>query len=468
MRVPQQTETVPEWARRAIFYHIYPLGFFNAPMSNGGRMASVPRLAGLRDYYDHIQNLGATALYLGPIFESLSHGYDTTDYYTIDRRLGDVNLFRQIVDELHQRGMRVILDGVFHHTGRGFFAFQDLCQSGRESRYKDWYTINWGANSGYNDGFAYECWEGFEALPRLNLDNAEVKEYLFQVARMWLNDIGVDGWRLDVAHKINPSFWWEFRRVCKETRPDCLLVGELVGGDYRTWVAHDLLDSGTDYQLYKALYSSLNDKNFWELKAVLERGQHPEWGLYRDLHMMTFLGNHDVNRIASQLGDKRHLYPALILLLTLPGIPCLYYGDEIGMTGKVKGPEGDAPVRQPMPESDAAWPNADRSLYRETARLAQLRKSHPSVIYGRFAVLETGYQVFSFLREHPREVAVIAVNAGDSAVPIEIPVGREGIPDGLVFRDELDEGRPSYFVSAGKLVIDAVHPGWGRVLFADR
>jgi cyclomaltodextrinase / maltogenic alpha-amylase / neopullulanase len=468
MRFPDQIETIPEWARRAVFYHIYPFGFFNAPQSNSGRSASVPRLASLRNYYDHLQGLGITALYIGPLFESLTHGYDTSDYFTIDRRLGDVNLFRQIVDELHERGIRVILDGVFHHTGRGFFAFRDLLENRRESRYKDWYLINWGADSGYNDGFSYDCWEGHESLPRLNLDHPEVREYLFQVTRMWLGDVGIDGWRLDVAHKISPSFWWEFRRISKETRPDCFLVGELLGGDYRTWVAPDLLDSGTDYQLYKAMWSSFNDKNFWELKAVLERSKHPEWGVFRDLHLMTFLGNHDVNRIASQLTNARNLYPALILLLTLPGVPCLYYGDEVGMTGKVNGPDGDHPVRQAMPAPDDAWPNADRSLYLETSRLVNLRKTHPSLIYGRFAVLETGYEVFSFLREHPREVTVTAVNAGDEPTRIEIAIGREGIPDGTTFRDLLDDAQPEFVVSGGKLVIKTVYPGWGRVLVAAR
>ena len=468
MLKPPQVDYIPEWARRAIFYNIYPIGFFNAPRENSGRSAAVPRLAALRDYYDHLGGLGVTALYLGPIFESHTHGYDTIDYFSVDRRLGDVPLLRQIISELHERGMRVILDGVFHHTGRGFFAFRDLIENGRDSQYKDWYFLNWGADSGYGDGFSYECWEGFEELPRLNLDNPAVREYLFAVNKMWLGDVGIDGWRLDMAYKINPTFWWGFRRLSKELRSDCFLVGEVIGGDYRTWVASDLLDSGTDYQLYKALWSSLNSKNFWELKAVLERAHHTEFGLYQDLSMLTFLGNHDVNRILSQLEDRRHLYAALILLLSLPGIPCLYYGDEIGMTGEVKGPQGDYPVRQQMPAPDGAWPNADRSLYRETAKLTGIRKAHPSLIYGRFAALETGYQTFSFLREHPREAAVVIVNAGDKAAQMEIAIGREGIPDGVVFHDLLDDDRPTFTVSGGTLVVDELYPHWGRVLIAER
>ncbi len=467
MRYPDQTGWVPEWARRAVFYHIYPLGFFNAPRENGGRSATVPRLAGLRNYYEHLSGLGVSALYLGPLFESGTHGYDTIDYRRVDRRLGDNALLAELVRELHERGMRVILDGVFHHTGREFFAFQDLRERQRDSAYREWYLVDWKGESDYGDGFAYQSWEGHQALPRLNLDHEPVRDYLFEVARQWLGEVGIDGWRLDVAQQISPAFWWEFRRVCKETRSDCFLVGELLGGDYRTHVAPDLLDSGTDYQLYKALWSALNHGNFWELKAVLERAMHPEWGLYRDLHLLTFLGNHDVTRIGSLLKDPRHVYVAQILLLTLPGIPCLYYGDEIGMQGRiVEDPRRDDEVRRPMPAPHDVWPDRERALYREIARLTALRREHPALIYGRYAALETGNTVFSYLRQHPRESAVVAVNAGREPESLTIPVGREGIPDGVLFHDTLDAERPAYHVSGGALTVEQVHPGWGRVLIS--
>ncbi len=465
LHTPDQMVWVPDWARRAIFYHIYPLGFLDAPPENSARSAAVPRLANLRRWYDHIANLGVTAIYFGPVFESLTHGYDTIDYFQIDRRLGDNALFRQIVGELHARGLRVILDGVFHHTGRDFFAFKDLRERKRDSPYKDWYFVNWGADSRYRDGFAYDSWEGHESLPRLNLGNPDTRDYVFQVARMWLGDFGLDGWRLDVAYLISPEFWWQFRRVCKEVREDCFLLGEMVGGDYRTWVAPDLLDSGTDYQLYKALWSSFNDRNLWELKAVAERAYHPEWGVFHELSLLNFLGNHDVTRIRSQLADPRHLYPALIALLTLPGIPCLYYGDEVGMDGRAD--QGHSQVRRPMPLPEDPWPNADRSLYRETARLVNLRKAHPSLVYGRFAALETGYTTFSFLRQHPREAAVVAINAADVPTRLDIPIGREGIPDGVVFTDALDESQPTYRVQGGTLTIDPLHSNWGRILIAN-
>ncbi len=455
---------VPDWAQSAVFYHIYPLGFLGAPQENPRQGDPVPRLAELRKWYDHIANLGVTAIYFGPVFESLTHGYDTSDYFCIDRRLGDNTLFQEVLDELHKRGMRVILDGVFNHTGREFFAFRDLREKGRESRYQDWYAVNWSDDNHFGDGFSYKSWEGHEHLPCLNLANPDVRNYIFEVVRMWLGDVGVDGWRLDVAYEIDPGFWWDFRRVCRAVNPECFLLGELFRGDYRKWVASDLLDSGTNYQLYKAIWSSLNDKNFWELKAVMERASHPDWGVFANLMLLNFLGNHDVTRILSLLAKERHIYPALILLLTLPGIPCLYYGDEVGMRGRKE--EGDLALRAPMLLPDAEWPDAERNIYRQTAKLVSLRKSHPALIHGRFATLEVSHTVYSFLRQHGPEWALVALNSGEEPVKITMPVGREEVPDGMTFRDVLNPGEVSYRVEGGKLTLDRLWPGWGAILIA--
>ncbi|MBN1312638.1 MAG: alpha-amylase [Anaerolineae bacterium] len=460
--VAPQIEWIPDWARSAIFYHIYALGFCGAPDMGGQQSSITPRLAELPNWYDHLTDLGVTAIHLGPIFESASHGYDTIDYFRIDRRLGDTSLFRQIVDELHDRGIRIILDGVFHHTGRDFFAFQDICRNKRDSEYVNWYYINWGADSRYGDGFAYDCWEGHQALPNLNLSNPDTRNYIFEVTKMWLGDYGLDGWRLDVAHQVSPDFWWEFRRVSKEANPECFLLGEVFSGDLRTWVAPDLLDSGTNYPLYEAVWRSLNESNLWELKAVMERAAHPEFGVFKDLALLNFLGNHDVNRILSQLNDSRLLYPALLFQFTAPGIPCIYYGDEIGMEGLAGG--DNRGVRQPMPLPHEEWPDEERAIYREMARLASIRKEHPSLLYGSFAALETGYTIFSFLRQHSREKAVVALNSGNAAVPLTIPVGREGVPDGVTFYDVLDPAGPTFTTQGGNLVIDQVYPYWGRIL----
>jgi cyclomaltodextrinase len=465
MRNPYQQSWVPGWAREAIFYHIYPLGFLGAPPQNDPEGEPVPRLADLRKWYDHIAGLGVNAIYFGPLFESVRHGYDTTDYFQIDRRLGDVALFRQIVGELHERGIRVILDGVFNHTGREFFAFRDIREHGQDSRYAGWYHVDWSGESSYQDGFAYECWEGHQSLPRLNLDNPDVRQYIFEVCRMWLGDVGVDGWRLDVAYEISPDFWWEFRRECKRINPDCLLLGEMIYGDYRTWVAPDLLDSGTDYQLYKAFWSSLNDANLWELKYALERAYHSEVGVFGELTLLNFLGNHDVTRILSKLEDPRHIYVALIMLFTVPGIPCLYYGDEIGLTGRKE--EGDQALRRPMLPPDAEWPEQSGHLYREMARMVALRKRLPVLSYGRFAALEVTDTQFSFLRMKDNQVAVVALNAGDEEVAMAIPVGREGVGDGTRFRDALEPDAQTFTVTDGKIEIEPLWPYWGRVLVSE-
>ena len=212
-----------------------------------------------------------------------------------------------------------------------------------------------------------------QSLPKLNLDNPAVREYIFDVARMWIGDVGIDGWRLDVAHEIDPQFWWEFRRVCKAVKADCFLLGELVAGDYRRWVAPDLLDSGTDYQLYAPLYRSFNDANFFDLKAAIERSAHAEYGVYRDLILTTFLSNHDVSRIATQLDNPRHTYAAHILMLTLPGIPMIYYGDEISVLGHKD--DGDFALRLPMPAPDD-WPEQGENLYRVVRKLITIRRQN--------------------------------------------------------------------------------------------
>ena len=452
---------LPDWAGQAVFYHIYPLGFLGAPHRNDLGAEPVPRLAGLRRWYDHLLELGVTALYCGPIFESESHGYDTIDYFSVDRRLGDATLLREIVDELHGRGIRVILDAVFNHTGRGFFAFQDVLQQGPSSPYRDWYHIDWNGNSAYDDGFAYRAWEDHPALPELNVANPDVRAYLFEVARMWLVDVSVDGWRLDVAYELPTDFLWELRRVCKEARPDCFLLGETIRGDYRTWIAPDLLDAGTDYQFYESVWRSFNTANLADLRANLDRSHHLDYGLYRDMALLKFLSNHDVTRIRSRLKDERDLYPALILLMTAPGIPSLYYGDEIGLRGRKE--DGDWSLRQPMPEPEQ-WPAQADNVLRETRRLIELRQAHPVFVYGRYASLYGQGPHLAFLRAYTREIAVIAINADEEPATLTLPVREQGVVDGTTFRDVLNPHLPAATVNGGELVVEGVPPNWGRML----
>jgi len=463
MRIPSQPAShVPEWALRSVFYHIYPLGFLDAPLTNPGG-EPVPRLAALTGWLDHFDGLGVNAFYFGPIFESGSHGYDTTDYFRVDRRLGTNATFQEVLDAFHERGFRVILDGVFNHTGRDFFAFADIRQNGRDSRYHNWYHINWGGESAYDDGFAYQSWQGHQMLPELDLANAEVRAYLFEAVQMWLADVGIDGWRLDVAHELPVEFLWELRRVVREARPDAFLLGEVDRGDYRKWVAPDLLDSGTNYQLHKPLARAFNDANLHDLKASMERAWHSEWGLYREIPLVNFLANHDVTRALSSFDDPRNIYPALIALLTMPGIPMLYYGDEIGMTARKE--QGDQALRQPMPAPGQPWPDADGDLYREIARLVRIRRDHPALLYGRFSALDVSDTTYAYLRQHTRETAVVVLNADtESRAVLNLAVAAEGLRDGTTFRDALDPAYP-VTVASGSLAVDAP-PGWGRILIA--
>lgn len=459
-----KTPWLPGWAIRSFFYHIYPLGFLGAPPNNSGG-EPVPRLADLRRWYDHIAGLGVDAIYFGPMFESVSHGYDTTDYFAIDRRLGDTALFREILGELRGRGMRVILDGVFHHTGREFFAFQDILRNKETSRYRDWYHINWGADSDYGDGFAYECFMEHQSLPRLNLNNPDTRKYMFDVCRYWLGDVGVDGWRLDVAHGIAPDFWWEFRRLCKEINPDCFLLGEVDRGDYNIWVAPDLLDSGTNYHLYYGLQDYFEDGDINHIHASLERGHHPEVGVFKELNLMTFIGNHDVSRVGSLVRHPQAIFPLLLFLMAAPGIPCLYYGEELGMLG-LKQETSDHDMRQPMIPPDAEWPDSGRKLYALISELARIRRDQPALIFGDYFSLHSKPDTLAFVRRYGADCAVVALNLGDTAANLILDLKEANIPDGTPFADPLNREPTVLEAKNGKLSGVHLRPYSGRLLLS--
>eukprot|EP00237_Pycnococcus_provasolii_P014673 CAMPEP_0205948902 /NCGR_PEP_ID=MMETSP1459-20131121/1166_1 /ASSEMBLY_ACC=CAM_ASM_001120 /TAXON_ID=41880 /ORGANISM="Pycnococcus provasolii, Strain RCC931" /LENGTH=868 /DNA_ID=CAMNT_0053320331 /DNA_START=210 /DNA_END=2816 /DNA_ORIENTATION=- len=483
---------VPQWAKEAVFYHIYPQGFFDAPFSNLTHDAPVtPRLALIRDYYDHFEKLGITAIYLSPIFEADTHGYDTLDYFTVDRRLGDNALFKEIVDELHERGIRVVLDGVFNHTGVNHHAFVDLCVNGAgKSHFGEWYhvgarttdfsgwcTVDWdsdldpeqhfnkvgrgGSRAGPEGigerevGFAFDCWEGHSSLPRLNHSHRPVREHIFDVARYWLTEMGIDGWRLDVAHEIEPEFWAEFRHVCQEAKPDSILIGELIHGNYNTWTDNHLLHSGTNYQLQKPIWSSLNDRNYHELRHALLR----ECALYSRLTLLTFLGNHDVTRITSQLHERRHVMLANAFLLFARGIPCLYYGDEIAMEGKaIEGsPERDFPLRRPMPE---VVPQEGLEALDMTSHLVHVRRSVPALNSGELNASEVSctQETLQFTRRLDKQVAVCAFNCSTEQghhVTLSAPHDCE---PGTIFVDVLDNGRKKYVLTGDRVLVPAPEP----------
>ena len=272
------------WYDEAVFYQIYPLGFcraLDAPRDGQNRIGKV------KEWIPHLQKLGVTAVLFNPVFASDFHGYDTEDLLRLDSRLGTDDDFASVCSALHEAGMRVILDGVFNHVGRNFPPFRDVREHREQSRYASWFHIDFGGNTGYGDGFWYEPWEGHYELVKLNLDNPEVRNYLYSCVGKWMDRFGIDGLRLDVAYLLPDFFLSELRDFCLARKSDFFLVGEILGGDYNRLL--NILPSCTNYECRKGLYSSFQSMNLFEIGYSLNRqfGNDP-WTLYRGRHLLTF------------------------------------------------------------------------------------------------------------------------------------------------------------------------------------
>lgn len=319
------------WYDNALFYHIYPLGLLGAEKQNPYGEVN-HRLRELSPWIDHIEKIGCNAIYIGPLFESVGHGYETTDYRKVDFRLGDNDDLKKFVKDCHERNIRVILDGVFNHTGRDFFAFKDIKQIRENSRYKDWYSgVNFRGNNEYNDGFSYDNWGGYNLLVKLNLKNPEVRDYLLDTVKFWVDEFDIDGLRLDAADVLDFDFMRSLRGVADTVKPEFWLMGEVIHGDYSRWVNEGTLHSVTNYQLHKAFFSAHNDHNYFEIAHTVKRLYQMGGERFK---LYNFVDNHDVERIFSKLNNKADFLPVHILLYTLPGIPSLYYGSEFGVEGK--------------------------------------------------------------------------------------------------------------------------------------
>ena len=403
------------WAYESVFYQIFPIGFCGASYQNDE--IATNRIRKLADWADHIQAIGANAIYLSPVFLADSHGYDTRDFTRIDNRLGTDEDFKFVCDTLHQKGIRIVLDGVFNHVGRGFWAFQDVLEKKWDSPYKDWFHINFDGNSCYNDGFWYEGWEGHYELVKLNLRNEAVIAHLFDCIRGWVEKFDIDGLRLDVAYCLDKDFLRRLRQFCDGLKPEFFLVGELLHGDYNQFVADDLLHSCTNYECYKGLYSSFNSMNMFEITHSLLRQFGPEqWTLYKGKHLLCFVDNHDVTRIASQLTDKKHLPLIYALLFGMPGIPCIYYGSEWGAEG-IKQPHSDEMLR---PCFEAPQEN---ELSRHIATLAKAHKESRALCHGSFRqLLLTNRQVI-FERAADGERVLVAINADSESFTAHFDAG---------------------------------------------
>ena len=443
-----------KWYEKAIFYHIYPLGCLGAPVENDRSSGVNPRLAQLGTWIPYLQQLGVTALYLGPLFESGTHGYDTIDYYTVDRRLGTNDDLKRFVVQCHDAGIRVVLDAVFNHVGRGHPAFEDLRTHGWNSHYRSWFFTDFGRQSSYGDRFWYEGWNGHYNLVKLNLREPRVEAYLHEVVRFWIHEFAIDGLRFDAADAMDKQFFNGMRRCCKEVKDDFWLMGEVIHGNYREWASPERCDSVTNYE---GLWSSHNDRNYFEIAYSINR-QYGEGGIYRGIPLYNFADNHDVDRVASQLNDPAHLFPLYLLLFTMPGVPSLYYGSEWGMTGK-KDTRSDLPLR-PYIAIETARDEARKSpLFKVIRTLIAIRKSLAPLRRGDYATLLTDSEQYCFMRRSADETVVVGVNAeaGPVTKSVRIPV-----PDGTVFFDVLND-RERFVVSHGCLTMP-LFPRWGRIL----
>ena len=397
-----------KWFDNAVVYQIYPLGYCGVPRRNPFRPAPPDgegKILRVIDHLPELKKMGFNTVLFNPVFESTAHGYDTVDFMTIDKRLGSKEDFKAVCDALHANGFRIILDAVFNHVGRDFQYFKDVREHKLASQYKDWFHIREG-NSNDNDGFYYEGWEGHYDLVKLNLFNPAVKEHIFTAVKSWADDYDIDGLRLDVAYSLDQGFLKELRNHCKGMKEDFWLMGETLHGDYNTWMNPEMLDSVTNYECYKGLYSSFNDLNMYEIAYSLGNRQFGPGGLYRGKQLYCFVDNHDVSRIASVLKDLRHIEALHVLLFTMPGVPGIYYGSEYGLTGDKK--EGDDVLRPEFIPGDLK----ETGLTKTIAKLTQAHATLKPLYSGDYQQLVLNNQYFAFARSCGDDTVYTLINAG--------------------------------------------------------
>ncbi len=423
------------WAYESVFYQIYPLGFCGAPFENDGE--EKPRILNVIDWIPHIVKLGADAIYFSPVFESDTHGYNTRDFKKIDCRLGNNDDFAKVCKELHKEGIKVVLDGVFNHVGRGFWAFQDVLANREGSKYREWFHINFGGNSNYNDGLWYEGWEGNYDLVKLNLRNEEVVQHIFDAVRSWVSEFDIDGLRLDVAYCLDKDFLKRLRQFTDSLKEEFFIVGETLHGDYKQWANNEMCHSVTNYECYKGLYSSFNSMNMFEICHSLARQYGPEeWTLYKGMHLLSFVDNHDVTRIASNLSNEKHLPLIYALAFGMPGIPCVYYGSEWG--AKADKSEGDPALRacfeEPVFGELAEW----------ISKLAKAKKGSKALNYGNYRNIVLTNQQCIFERACEGERVLVAINASDQPCVAHFDAG-------CGMAEDLITGKPHDFGGGSEL-----------------
>ena len=435
------------WYDEAVFYHIYPLGLTGAPKQND-YSEPVHRLNKLGPWIGHMKRLGINALYIGPLFESVGHGYETTDYRKLDSRLGTNEDLTAFVKKCHEAGIRVILDGVFNHTGRDFFAFRDLKEKRENSPYRDWYcNVNFWGNNEYGDGFSYENWGGFNLLAKLNQRNPAVRDYICDVIRFWVKEFDIDGLRLDAADVLDFDFMKDLRRTADAVKPDFWLMGEVIHGDYSRWANENTLHSVTNYTLHKGLYSGMNDHNFFEIAHTVNRimGMIPP-----HIKLYNFVDNHDVERIYTKLINKAHFTPVHIMLYTLPGVPSVYYGSEFGIEGKKERFSDDS--LRPCIDLDAHREDYEKNPC--TRLIAALGRIHADCssefAWGDYRQLFLTNRQYAYARGR----LIVAVNNDDNEAQVNVQA-EDGEYTGLLYGTKVK-------AEGGRLVIN-IPPNDGEI-----
>lgn len=432
-------------------YQIYPLGCCGAPSQSQSpfQQGAVPRLSQLQDWLEHLQWLGIEGVLLGPVFAASSHGYDTRDYFQVDPRLGNDLTLQALVTACHTRGMRVMLDAVFNHVGRDFWAFRDLRQHGPYSQYRNWFQrVNFRQRNRLGDPFSYQTWRGHHSLVKLRHSTPAVRQHLLQAAESWIQRYGIDGLRLDAADCLNLAFIRQLSRRMRRLRPDFFLLAEVVHGDYRRWLEAGF-DAVTNYQLYHSLHTSHNANDYRLLAQTLQQQWGPN-GHYRGRLLNNFADNHDVSRIASLLRTPAQLYPLYILLFSLPGHPSLYYGSEWGQLGK-KRPRSDAELRPAIPHPFHWQPKPHPDLQQHIRQLARLQSQWAVLQTGDWQLLQADRETLFYLRRMGQQRCVVGVNLSDQPQTRQLhlagywqdPLNQELLRD------------PQYLT---------LYPHWGRIL----
>lgn len=427
------------WIRESIFYQFYTLGFCGV-LEPSTVYEEENRLTKIEKWIPHLKEMSINAIYFGPVFESSYHGYDTKDYYKIDKRLGTNKDFQELCEKLHENNIKVILDGVFNHVGREFWAFKDVQENGRNSRYCNWFqNLNFDSRSPMRDEFNYQGWNGCYDLVKLNLKNKEVLDHLLHAVEAWIDEFNIDGLRLDAADSIDFEFFTVLKKFTETKKDDFWLMGEVIHGDYTRWANPESLDSVTNYECYKGNYSSHNDKNYFEIAYSLNR-LFGSGGIYKDLCLYNFADNHDVNRVASILKNPEYIYNVYTLLYTMPGVPSIYYGSEYGIKG-VKGKGTDLPLRPELELEEID--EANDKLFKLIKKLGKIRFESEALKYGNYEQVIVKNEQFIFTRTCKDDKIYIILNLSDKESCLDFELHfKEGI-------DLLDENE--IVINGGKV-----------------